>query len=127
MPNGMVSNPKTAAFYYKNSRFRVKTTAYPLASPVISCPFQKDLVTIPALKEANSQQSIKRKNTSFVDAHPHDHLCHIKSIISRILYPNNPVSLRCSHADQTGRNRHILKRRLLASCLLHLKLRNFGS
>jgi hypothetical protein len=68
MPNGMVSNPKTAAFYYKNSRFRVKTTAYPLASPVISCPFQKDLVTIPALKEANSQQSIKRKNTSFVDA-----------------------------------------------------------
>lgn len=42
-----------------------------------------------------------------------------------LLYPNKPLSLRCSHADRTGGNRHILKRRLLASCLLHLKLRNF--
>lgn len=35
-----------------------------------------------------------------------------------LLYPNKPLSLRCSHADRTGGNRHILKRRLLASCLL---------
>lgn len=35
------------------------------------------------------------------------------------------ISLSCSHADLMGGSRHIFERRLLTSCLLCSKLRNF--